>query len=358
MIIGITFVDNRKSKCNNGKTKQEEFEIMNFSGFFDKVSSEFNRLGAMDASVHSWVVAYSGGVDSRVLLHVAAKLKPEHVKKIKVVHVNHGLSDFDLDWEESAKEVCSRYEVDLSIERVTLAKGASEEKMARDARYSAISKYVEQGSFVFMGHHLNDNIETFMFRLFRGTGLNGLRCIPEKRSFACGFIVRPFLSLDRKSIEEFALSSGLEWVTDESNIDTKYSRNFIRHKILPVVLERYSDALNVINRTIKQFKEAQSLLDEIAECDMKSVAADKKITKGDGVCLDLSKLKELSKPRAKNVIIKFFSLHSDLNQESKRLDNLMNIVYGENKNNSKLKKIEYSGFVILTNGRVIWCEKR
>lgn len=341
-----------------GKLDNESLPIMSTNCFLDKVSSEFCRLGAMDISVNSWVIAYSGGVDSRVLLHVAAKLKPAHVKKFKVVHVNHGLSEFDLDWEESAKKVCSQYGVDLVVERVTLGKGASEEKMARDARYCAISKYVEDGSFVFMGHHLNDNIETFMFRLFRGTGLNGLRCIPEKRSFGCGFVVRPFLNLDRKSIEEFALSNDLDWVTDDSNIDTKYSRNFIRHKIVPVVLERYSDALNVINRTIKQFKEAQSLLDEIAECDMKSVVADKKISKGDGVCLDLSKLKELSKPRAKNVMIKFFSLYSDLNQESKRLDNLMNVVYGENKNNSKLKKIEYSGFIILTNGRVIWCEKR
>lgn len=326
--------------------------------FVDKVFFEFERLGAMDTSVNSWVIAYSGGVDSRVLLHVAAMIKPAHVKTFKVVHVNHGLSVFDLDWEDAAKNVCSLYGVELHIERVTLDKGASEEKMARDARYSAISKYVEDGAFLFMGHHLNDNVETFMFRLFRGTGLNGLRCIPEKREFSKGFIVRPFLNINRGSIEAFALDSHLEWVTDDSNIETRYSRNFIRHKIVPVVLERYGDALNVINRTIQQFKEAQSLLDEIAGQDMKCVLADGRDVRGHGICLDLNKLKGLSKPRAKNVMISFFSLYSDLNQESKRLDNLMAVIYGENKNNSKLKKIEYKDFVILTNGRVIWCEKR
>lgn len=322
--------------------------------FIKQVQSKMETLGAFSKDVNQWIIAYSGGVDSRVLLDVLCKVKPEG-KNIVVVHVNHGLSQYALDWEQSAKNVCAQYEITPIIERVVLGTGASIEKQARDARYNAIESAMMPNDFVFMGHHLNDNAETVLFRLFRGTGITGLMGIPEKRNFGQGFIVRPLIDTTRKAIEEYAENNSFEWVTDDSNVDTKYSRNYIRHDILPVITNKWGNFLHTLNRTIQQFKETQSLLNEIADCDWELVK-DQHKKYPNATCFNIEKLKMLSQPRMKNVLIKFCSEITDNNQSAASLDNLVKMIYSENKNNSKLKSVQYENADILSNGKMVWIQ--
>lgn len=327
---------------------------MSHCEFIQKTSEQMSKLGAFDANVSKWILAYSGGVDSRVLLHVLAAVKPED-KELVVVHVNHGLSQYAYEWEQAAEKVCAIYNITPVIERVTLSKGASVEKQARDARYNALQNAMDENSFVFMGHHLNDNAETVLFRLFRGTGITGLTGIPQKRHFASGFIARPLLNTTRKDIEAFAESNNFEWVTDDSNVDTKYSRNYIRHDILPVITNKWSNFLTVLNRTIQQFKETKDLLNEIAVSDWELVkAVHKKHT--DSTCFDIERIKLLSVPRMKNVLLYFCEELGENNQSAASLDNLIKMIFSENKNNSKLKVIFYEHKKVVSNGKLVWIE--
>lgn len=320
--------------------------------FIGQVQSKMEQLGAFSPKVTQWVIAYSGGVDSRVLLDVLCKIKPEE-KQLAVVHVNHGLSEYALGWEEQAKQVCKEYDIIPVIKRVVLSSGASVEKQARDARYEAIENEMTRNSFVFMGHHLNDNAETFLFRLFRGTGITGLMGIPEKRPFGKGFIARPFIDITRKDIEEYAESNNFSWVTDDSNIDTKYSRNYIRHDVLPQITNKWGNFLHVLNRTIQQFKETQTLLNEIADADYELIR-DVHNKHPMSSCINIEKLKTLSTPRIKNVLLKFCTELGENNQSNKSFDNLITMIFSENKNNSKLKVIHYEKADVFSNGKLVW----
>lgn len=328
---------------------------MNDTQFTQAVQAKVMTLGGFEPNVPQWVIAYSGGVDSRVLLHVLSELKPSD-KELVVVHVNHGLSQYALDWEKSAEQVCSQYGIKPVISKVVLGDGASIEKQARDARYNAIESIMKPNAIVFMGHHLNDNAETFLFRLFRGTGINGLTGIPEKRTFGNGFIVRPFMDITRKDIESFAERNHFEWVTDDSNVDTKYSRNYIRHDILPVVTNKWGNFLQVLNRTIQQFKETKTLLDEIADSDWELVKDTHKKHQS-ATCFNIEQIKKLSNPRIKNVLLRFCSELGENNQSSASLDNLMKMIFSENKNNSKLKTVHYGTMKVVSNGKLVWIEK-
>lgn len=328
---------------------------MNNIQFTNVVKTKMMELGAFSPDVPQWVIAYSGGVDSRVLLHVLSELKPSD-KELVVVHVNHGLSQYALDWETAAEKVCSQYGIKPIISKVVLGDGASIEKQARDARYDAIENVMKPNSVVFMGHHLNDNAETFLFRLFRGTGITGLTGIPEKRAFGQGFIVRPFMDITRKDIEAYAENNEFEWVTDDSNVDTKYSRNYIRHDVLPVITNKWGNFLQVLNRTVQQFKETKSLLDEIADSDWELVKDTHKKFQ-DSTCFNIQQIKKLSKPRIKNVLIRFCSELGENNQSSASLDNLMKMIFSENKNNSKLKTVPYGSMKVVSNGKLVWIEK-
>jgi len=321
-----------------------------------KFSEENPELNGTLKKSEKWIVAYSGGVDSRVLLDLVMKSKPENTPLV-VIHVNHGLSDNAFLWEEKVKEVCDSYGVELIYKRVFINGTAGVENLARDARYAAIIEEMTENSVVFTGHHLNDHAETFLFRLFRGSGVTGLCGIPKTRTLGQGIIFRPLLGFGRKEIESYAEHKGFNWVTDESNVDTKYSRNYIRHEVLPGIVKKWGNFLPVLNRTIDQLQEARDLLDEIAETDLVSISAVNK-KHIDCKCISIEKLKKLSYPRMKNVLMKFCRDLEEGNQGSKRLDNLIKTIMTENKANSKLRVVQYEYADVVSNGNLVWIERK
>ncbi|MFA0312859.1 tRNA lysidine(34) synthetase TilS [Vibrio splendidus] len=213
------------------------------------------------------LIAFSGGVDSRVLLELAAQYAQTHGIECCAVHVHHGLSKNADYWAEQCQTWCDALSISLAVERVSLdiVSGESVEKLARDARYNAFQKHLSFGDVLITGQHIDDQLETFLLALKRGSGPKGLSSMAKVMSFGEAFIIRPLLSVTRTDIEASAHDMGLTWVEDESNQDLRFDRNFIRHQVTPTLTERWPSFRESVSRSAQLCAEQELLLDELLE---------------------------------------------------------------------------------------------
>ncbi|TPH13868.1 tRNA lysidine(34) synthetase TilS [Litorilituus lipolyticus] len=268
---------------------------------------------------HPIVIAYSGGVDSQVLLHALSSLKQQNIfaNNIIVCHVNHGLSDNALYWQSFAETQCQQLNVELKVCAVNVKEKAqhSLEALARDARYQALIQVNQQQSYIVTGHHSDDQVETFLLALKRGSGLKGLSAMAEQTKLQQHILVRPLLQFTREQIIAYAKEHKLDWVEDESNQDTSFDRNFLRQDIIPQLTQRWSSFNQTVNRSAAHCAEGQLLLDELAEQDL--IASRKS-----DLSLRLAALRNLSIARFNNLIRYFLSTHHTLMPTSQQLGQL------------------------------------
>src|SRR5450830_1404468 len=183
----------------------------------------------------AWHIAFSGGLDSTVLLHLLANLaKTEELPTLGVVHVHHGLQAAADAWPGHCQSVCDALGVPLRVMRVQVLAGASLERAARDARYQAFSEVVGAGAALLTGQHRDDQAETLLFRLLRGAGVQGLAAMPMQRPLAGGHLLRPLLGSSRAELQAYAQAHELTWIEDPSNADPRFSRNSLRHWLNPL----------------------------------------------------------------------------------------------------------------------------
>ena len=218
-----------------------------------------------------WHIAFSGGLDSTVLLHLLASLaKTETFPPLSAVHVHHGLQATGDAWPSHCQSVCDRLGVPLRVMRVHVQPGASLERAARDARYQAFTEVTGAGQVMLTGQHRDDQAETLLFRLLRGAGVRGLAAMAAHRPLAAGHLVRPLLDASRVELEAYAHEHQLRWIEDPSNADPRFSRNYLRHRVLPALTERWPQAVTSLARTAEHLSEAQGLLDELAVSDLQA----------------------------------------------------------------------------------------
>ncbi len=254
-----------------------------------------------------WYIAYSGGLDSHVLLHALAtlvKLYP-HFPPLIAVHINHQIQSAANDWELHCRQQATLLNIEYLSSRVNLDKDSSIEEQARKARYQFFTELLQEDDCIFFAHHQQDQIETFFYRLFRGTGVKGLQSIPDERKLGRGKLVRPFLQFERAFLENYASTHQLQYVNDPSNNDIKYDRNFIRHQLFPLIKNRWPAFKDIIQRTIEHLQETGDLLDEIALADL----SDFDIQGGFQPSLDLEKLSLYTRHRQKNILRYWLSTH-------------------------------------------------
>ncbi len=241
-------------------------------------------------------VAYSGGLDSHVLLHALASVKNRlPVDELSAVHVDHGLSPAAADWSRHCAEVCSRLKIPLTLLRVDArpAQGESPEAAARSARYQAIAPLVGEGDGLLTAHHRDDQAETVLLQLLRGSGPRGLAAMPLWTAFGGGWRGRPLLGFRREELRAYAEAEGLHWVEDESNFDTGLTRNFLRHEVIPLLQRRWPALATTLSRVASHAAEAAYLLEQLAEQDL--------LVAEDGA-LDIIHLKRLEVARQRNVL--------------------------------------------------------
>ena len=251
----------------------------------------------------AWHIAFSGGLDSAVLLHLLATLATsETLPSLSAVHVHHGLQAVADAWPSHCQSVCDSLGVPLRVMRVQVQPGASLERAAREARYQAFTEVTGVGEVVLTGQHRDDQAETLLFRLLRGAGVRGLAAMPAHRPLAGGYLVRPLLDVSRAELEAYAGDHQLSWIDDPSNADPRFSRNYLRHRVIPTLTERWPQAVSSLARTAEHLSEAQALLDELACMDLQAADQPSRFPWLVLPSLDLGPLRELSDARQRNAL--------------------------------------------------------
>ncbi len=251
----------------------------------------------------AWHIAFSGGLDSTVLLHLLATLaKTDTLPPLGAIHVHHGLQAAADAWPAHCRAVCDALGVPLQVIRVQVQPGASLERAARDARYQAFAEVIGAGELLITGQHREDQAETLLFRLLRGAGVRGLAAMPVQRPLAGGYLARPLLDVSRAELEAYAEEHQLEWIEDPSNADSRFSRNYLRHRVLPTLTERWPQAVSSLARTAEHLSEAQGLLDELAVMDLQAADQPSPFPWLRLPSLTLAPLRELSDARQRNAL--------------------------------------------------------
>lgn len=263
------------------------------------------------------VIAYSGGLDSTVLLHACVSVRDQSQIdcNLLAVHIDHQLSVKAASWAEHCASTAKQWQIAFETQVVEVDKRQSSlEAAARSARYTALQGYLtEPHSALFTAHHANDQAETMLLRLARGAGLPGLRGIHAQRQLASATMKRPLLSFSREQLEAYASHFQLSWIEDESNNDELFDRNFLRHSILPLLETRWSSIVSSLSHVARQADEQLELLDELAKQDISESYIHDYIY---GPHFDLEYLQGLDLARAKN-LMRFFLSESgaDFNRE-------------------------------------------
>jgi len=220
----------------------------------------------------AWWLGLSGGMDSMVLLEALVQLRSVHpLPPLHAVHVHHGLNPAADEWVVHCRDQCARRDVPLTVVEVKVSSTASIENAAREARYRAFGALLGTADQLLLAHHLDDQLETLLFRLIRGTGLLGLAGMPAQRSLGAGALQRPLLAWRRDELLAWATAQALDWIEDPANRDPRFARTGLRHEVLPALRRIWPGADASLIRLAGHASEASALLDELAQEDLQQL---------------------------------------------------------------------------------------
>ena len=299
-----------------------------------KISPLNNLVALFRACISRYVahgsrvcIGLSGGVDSVVLLHLFTRLRVEYQLDLTAIHIHHGISVHADAWALACEQHCSQLEVPLQIHKVEVNDRARMglEAAARQLRYAQFQH--QNTDFIALAHHRDDQAETVLLQLLRGAGVKGLAAMPLLRQLANQpAYLRPLLNIDRSAIIAWAQQQQINWVEDESNQDTQFTRNFLRHKVLPLLAQQHPAWRATIARSAQHMAEAAALLDELAELDANRGIQDQRI--------DCAYLSSISPARARN-LLRYFLARRRLTMPSQiRLAEMLNQLTRTDSDNS------------------------
>ncbi len=248
-----------------------------------------------------WLVGYSGGLDSTVLLHLLSRFvrQRQGSPAVLAIHIHHGLSPNAQRWQQHCEAFCQQHGIALQCRAIALPRHprGGLEAAAREARYAEIDDLRRADDVLFLGHHLDDQLETLVLNLFRSRGIAGLAGMAAA-SHPAALRVRPLLQHPRSELLDYARQHELTWVEDESNADLRFSRGFVRHRLLPMAGSHWPDYSSRLAATRRELGHASELLDEVAAADLQAVC------KADrwGQYLDVPAMQAVSPARARNLV--------------------------------------------------------
>ena len=258
----------------------------------DHLRDTLQRFSQAD-SINTWWLAYSGGVDSQVLLNLLAPLKIN----LQAVYVDHGLQAESSQWAKHCEHSCRQLAIPFQSIKVDACavNGDSPEAAARKARYQALSTFIDHGDCLLTAQHQDDQAETFLLQLFRGAGSAGLSCMPFVNVFSNGWHMRPLLEFTRTDILNYANTHQLTWIEDPSNQSDQYDRNYLRNHILPKLQQRWPSLNKTLSTAAQQQAENETLITQLATIDLSDIQDDEP-------GLSLEKLKQLDEQRLRNLL--------------------------------------------------------
>lgn len=251
-------------------------------------------------------VGLSGGLDSVVLLNLLLKTVP--AKRVSALHIHHGLSPNADHWQAAVVSHCEKLGVRLHVEQVEVREsGEGLEAAARKARYEVFERMLQPSGLLVLGHHADDQVETVLYHLLRGSGTKGLSGMPAQRSLGGGCLIRPLLQWRKADLKLYAEAQGLSWVEDESNAQDQYDRNFLRNQVIPVIAQRWPDYDRSVQLSAQLSGDAELLAEELATIDIAQLQPRRE--RG-GWSIDIGLLSALSGRRQRNIMRHWPALHN------------------------------------------------
>ena len=263
------------------------------------------------------VVALSGGVDSVVLLHFLNRHYPGN---IRAVHINHNLSKYSKEWSSFCENLCKKDNIKFKSIDIIIKNSSNIEENARKKRYLSLTSEILNNEILCTAHHQEDQAETLLLQLFRGSGVAGLAAMPEKKIINGSQLYRPFLNISKTQILDYASENKLNWVEDDSNQNIHFKRNLLRIEFVPKLSGVFNSLTKNIARSAKHQAEALELMHDLAELDITNyvlIVKDK---------LQVIPLLELPKRRLVNVIRYFIDKQNFLLPSSKVLDEIISLL--------------------------------
>lgn len=255
-------------------------------------------LPAVTSPSAIWWIGFSGGLDSTALLHALAQLQLP--VQLRALHINHQISANADAWQTQCADFCAQYSIPFYAEKVRVENtGKGIEDAARAVRYAVFEKNLAAGDYLLTAHHANDQAETLLLRLMRGTGPRGLAAIAAVRTLGAGLLARPLLHFTRAELEAYALAHQLSWVDDESNLNDDYDRNFLRNHVMPLLHRRWPEFKRKWQQTTELCAQQEAVMEEFAREDLMRAVP---LTERVGQSIALNALLGLSPARQQNVL--------------------------------------------------------
>ena len=263
------------------------------------------------------VIALSGGIDSVVLLHF---LNSHYPGNIRAVHINHNLSKHSKDWSLFCKELCHKQDIEFKSIDINIKTSSNVEENARKKRYNSLKSELSKNEVLCTAHHQEDQSETFLLQLFRGSGVAGLASMPKMKSFADAFLYRPFLNISKQLIVDYATKYNLDWVEDDSNINLNFKRNLLRLEFIPKLESGFEGVIKNISRSAYHQSEALKLINDLAKIDIEkfNLVINHKI--------QVLPLTELPERRVANVLRYYIAQRGFLMPSNKVLTELISVL--------------------------------
>jgi len=260
-----------------------------------------DEIVALASGKRVWL-AYSGGVDSHVLLHLLAKSEHPQLANLAAIHVDHGLNNDSPLWAQHCADIAADLKVDFVSLKANVCniESLGMEAAAREARYLALEKSLTSDDILLTAQHQQDQAETLLLQLFRGAGPKGLSAMASHFMLGETETIRPLLNISQTDIVNYAQKNQLQWIDDPSNVETRWNRNYIRHKLWPDIIERWPSAAQTISRSAAHCAETSELLDDLAEQDLTLLEVNKT-----SVSLPIKELLTLSPARYRNALRHF-----------------------------------------------------
>jgi tRNA(Ile)-lysidine synthase len=260
-------------------------------------------------------VALSGGADSTALLAALASIHPRDFK-LRALHVDHGLRPASKQWAAHCRALARSLRVPLRVltTKVERSRGASLEAAARDARYRLLANELHPDEVLLTAHHADDQLETVLLQLLRGSGLPGISAMPVLTPFANGLQARPLLSRSRAELEAWVREQGLTWIEDDSNADETFDRNYLRQRVLPLIRDRWPGSATAVGRSARHVAEAQSILDSLARADVARASY--------GESLSIKSLRALTPDRRRNALRFWITRAGYVAPDTRRLEEI------------------------------------
>ncbi|MCF6288003.1 MAG: tRNA lysidine(34) synthetase TilS [Proteobacteria bacterium] len=203
-----------------------------------------------------FLIAYSGGADSTALLHLL-----HQQQNVRAIHINHGLQQNANVWQQHCQQTCDKLSIELIVEQAQLTD--TSENSSRQVRYGFFRKHLRQDEILLTAHHSQDQAETILLKLLRGTGIKGLGGIAAIRVFAQGYIARPLLDSSVDDLTQYLMQQKIQWIEDTSNQDNSYKRNFIRNQIIPQLHKEFPQVVDNMARSATNTTQSLQLLNHL-----------------------------------------------------------------------------------------------